>query len=186
MTDLEQLPNDIPIPKDDGGCDHLVGLEMPNVTLPATNGVEVSRFESGLTVLYAYPMTGQPGQALPEGWDSIPGARGCTPQACTMRDHYAELQAFGAQVYGLSTQETTYQAEMVERLHLPFPVLSDAKLELTRALNLPTIEVEGMILIKRLTLIIENNRIQYVFYPVFPPDQHADQILNWLKTQSQK
>jgi peroxiredoxin len=134
----------------------------------------------GRTVVYCYPRTGKPGQDLPRGWDEIPGARGCTPQSCSFRDHHAELRALGARVFGLSTQSTGYQREAAERLHLPFELLSDEGLAFAKGLDLPTFEVEGMTLIKRLTLIIDNGRIENVFYPVFPPGENAEEVVAWL------
>ena len=171
-----------PAPEDDGAAAHLPGLRVPDIDLKATNGGTVSlAWLKGRTVLYVYPMTGQPGVALPEGWDAIPGARGCTPQSCAFRDHYAELKAAGAaHVFGLSTQDSGYQREMAERLHLPFSVLSDADLELTRELRLPTMQVAGKTLIKRMALIIDDGVITRVFYPVFPPDRNAGDVLAWL------
>ena len=132
-------------------------------------------------MIYCYPRTGRPGEPLPDGWDAIPGARGCTPQSCAFRDHHRELADLGAEVYGLSTQTTDYQREMAERLHLPFEVLSDARFALTDALGLPTFEVDGMRLIKRLTLMIRDGRIEHVFYPVFPPNESAAQVIGWLE-----
>jgi peroxiredoxin len=172
----------IPAPQDDGAARHLRGMTMPGVALPATGGrsVDLSKLP-GRTVVYAYPRTGKPGVPNPTGWDMIPGARGCSPQSCAFRDHFAELQRLGvAQLFGLSTQDTAYQAEAAARLHLPFPLLSDAGLALTRALRLPTFEVDGMTLLKRLTLVIDGGRIAHVFYPVFPPDQNAAAVVEWL------
>ena len=158
---------------------------MPVVILPSTAGrmVNVGALTAARTVIYCYPMTGVPGKPLPEGWDLIPGARGCTPQACDFRDHYRELKELGADVFGLSTQTTEYQREMAERLHLPFEVLSDSEFQLCEALILPTFEVEGTRLVKRLTLIIRGNVIGTVFYPVFPPNENAEQVVNWLKRE---
>jgi peroxiredoxin len=183
MTKLTELPPDLPRPVDDGACDHLPGLAMPAVRLPSTGGhlVDLGALSAPRTVIYCYPRTGRPGEPLPDGWDAIPGARGCTPQACAFRDHHRELADLGAEVYGLSTQTTDYQREMAERLHLPFEVMSDARLAFANALRLPTFEVEGMRLIKRLTLIVRDHRIEHVFYPVFPPDQSADQVIDWLE-----
>ena len=174
----------IPAPADDGGAAHLKGMTLPPVSLLATDDTSVAL--SGLrgrTVVFAYPRTGEPGKiGLVDDWDMIPGARGCTPQTCAFRDLFAELKAAGAaQVYGLSTQSNAYQTEMASRLHLPFPVLSDEKLALTRALNLPTMEVAGLTLIKRLALIVDGGRITHVLYPVFPPDRNAADVLAWLK-----
>ena len=179
---LYQLPRGLPVPQDDGACDHLEGMTLPPIGLPSTRGrvVDLSRL-AGTTVVYVYPRTGRPDQEVPTGWNDIPGARGCTPQSCAFRDHYAELQRAGAaHVFGLSTQDTTYQREAAERLHLPFELLSDAGLELAGALNLPTFKVDGMKLIKRLTLIVSDGAIVKVFYPVFPPDKNAGEVLDWL------
>ena len=183
MTDFTVLPSDLPHPVDDGACDHLPGLAMPSVRLPSTDGrlVDLGALPTARTVIYCYPRTGRPGEPLPDGWDAIPGARGCTPQSCGFRDHHRELADLGAEVYGLSTQTTDYQREMAERLHLPFGVLSDARFALTDALRLPTFEADGMRLIKRLTLIVRAQRIEHVFYPVFPPDESAAQVIDWLE-----
>lgn len=183
--DIDALPADLPVPEDDGACDHLPGLALPKVELRSTAGniVEVVAL-AGTVVIYCYPRTGRPDQALPQGWDQIPGARGCTPQSCAFRDHYRELQAFGAEVYGLSTQTTAYQQEAAERLHLPFALLSDVDLEFARALCLPTFAVDGMTLVRRLTIIAVDGRIAKVFYPVFPSDTNAQQVVEWLREQS--
>jgi peroxiredoxin len=181
-----ELPKDLPVPQDDGACAHLTGTRMPSVSLPATNGqhVDLSALP-GRTIVYCYPRTGRPDRDPPAGWDAIPGARGCTPQSCSFRDHHAELLALGAgAVYGLSTQDTAYQREAVERLHLPFELLSDEKLAFARALSLPTFEIEGMELIKRLTLIVHEGTIEHVFYPVFPPDANAPDVVHWLVERS--
>jgi peroxiredoxin len=182
---LYELPYDLPAPVDDGACDHLVGTRLPSVPLLSTAGrlVDVSRL-AGRTVVYVYPRTGRPDVDPPQGWNEIPGARGCTPQSCAFRDHYQALRRHGAQVFGLSTQDTEYQREAVERLHLPFELLSDAALAFTKALRLPTFVVEGMTLIKRLTLIAREAQIEKVFYPVFPPDQNAADVLAWLEPHS--
>src|ERR1700749_943036 len=173
----------IPAPEDDGAAAHLVGMTVPPVSLRATNDTTVTLSSlQGRTVVFGYPRTGEPGKiALVDDWDMIPGARGCTPQTCAFRDLFAELKAAGAaHVFGLSTQSNEYQTEMAARLHLPFPVLSDEKLEMTRALKLPTMAVAGLKLIKRMALIIDDARITHVFYPVFPPDQNASDVLAWL------
>jgi peroxiredoxin len=177
-----QLPEGIPAPTDDGAADHLPRLRLPSAPLISTSGdmVDLSAL-SGKTVVYCYPMTGRPDQDLPQGWDEIPGARGCTPQSCSFRDHHAELRDLGAQVFGLSTQDTEYQREAAERLHLPFELLSDEELAFAEALGLPTFEADGMTLLKRLTLIIEDGRIEKVFYPVFPPGKNAEEVLAWLR-----
>jgi peroxiredoxin len=158
-------------------------MAMPHIQLASTAGskVDVGALGHGRTILYCYPRTGRPGEALPNGWDEIPGARGCTPEACAFRDHTAELAELGASVFGVSTQSTAYQREMVERLHLPFAILSDAELALTAALRLPTFEVDGLRLIKRLTLVVHAAAIEHVFYPVFPPDAHASEVAAWLR-----
>jgi peroxiredoxin len=177
------LPTDLPIPRDDGAASHLAGKKLPALALAATDGsqVDLSRL-SGRTVVYVYPRTGVPGQALPPGWDEIPGARGCTPQSCSFRDHFAELRELGVtHLSGLSTQDTGYQREAVERLKLPFPILSDAKLALTRALDLPTFTVAGMTLLKRMAWVIDDSVITKVFYPVFPPDKSAEEVIAWLR-----
>jgi peroxiredoxin len=174
----------IPAPTDDGAAAHLKGMTIPPVSLVATDDTSVVLSAlPGRTVVFGYPRTGEPGKiALVDDWDMIPGARGCTPQTCSFRDLFKELKDAGAkQVFGLSTQDNVYQTEMASRLHLPFPVLSDEKLALTRALNLPTMQVAGLTLIKRLALIIDNARITHVFYPVFPPDRNAGDVLAWLK-----
>jgi len=179
----------IPAPSDDGGTAHLKGMAIPSIGLPATDGTLVTLADlGGRTVVFAYPRTGEPGKiALVDDWDMIPGARGCTPQTCAFRDLFAELKAAGAaHVFGLSTQTRAYQTEMASRLHLPFAVLSDDKLQLTRALELPTMEVAGLTMIKRLALIIDKARITHVFYPVFPPDRNAADVLAWLKENPAK
>ena len=161
----------IPAPQDDGAARHLAGMRLPSVPLRATDGTTVDlAAQPGLVVVYAYPRTGRPGVANPAGWDAIPGARGCSPQSCAFRDHFEELRALGvARVFGLSTQDTEYQREAAERLELPFPLLSDAQLAFAHALRLPTFEVEGMTLLKRITLIIRDGVIEDVLYPVFRP-----------------
>ncbi|MEP0944581.1 MAG: peroxiredoxin [Rhizobiaceae bacterium] len=173
----------IPAPKNDQAADHLHGTQLPNITLASTSGASIDLGTlSGTMVLFIYPMTGRPDVALPDDWDMIPGARGCTPQACSFRDLYCELKAAGADhVFGLSAQMTDYQQEAAERLHLPFPLLSDAAATLRGSLNLPSMEVEGMVLLKRMTLICRAGEIIKVFYPVFPPDRSAEDVLNWLQ-----
>jgi peroxiredoxin len=188
MTNQKDLLNVdwsvIPAPVDDGAAAHLRGAKLPSVTLPATDGSEVDLAAlKGRVVVFAYPRTGVPGQpSLVDDWDMIPGARGCTPQTCSFRDLFADLRSAGANhVFGLSTQDGAYQREMSERLHLPFAVLSDEKLALTRALKLPTMQVAGETLIRRLALIIDDARITHVLYPVFPPDTNGPNVLAWLK-----
>ena len=175
----------LPRPEDDGAARHLPGSRVPALDLPATSGADVALAElPGRTIVYVYPLTGRPGIALPEDWDAIPGARGCTPQSCAFRDHHAELLAAGAdRIFGLSAQDTDYQREAALRLHLPFPLLSDAALRLTTALRLPVMLVGGATLLKRMALIIEDGVIAHVFYPVFPPDRNAADVLEWLRAR---
>jgi peroxiredoxin len=181
VIDPTSLPTDLPVPDDDGASDHLPGTALPPIALPATDGTTVRLDElPGLSVVFAYPRTGRPGEEPPggeAGWNAIPGARGCTPEACSFRDERARFAERGARIFGLSTQDTDYQREAVERLHLPYPILSDAELRLTRALRLPTFEVGGLTLIRRLTLIVRDGAIADVVYPVFPPDQGAELAL---------
>lgn len=181
--DLQRVPDGLPVPLDDGACDHLLGLAVPPVGVRATSGQDIRLDQvsrDGRVVVYCYPMTGRPGVPLPDGWDALPGARGCTPQSCGFRDHHADLTRFGVRVFGLSTQTTDYQREAVERLHLPFDLLCDDGLVFTNALRLPTFVVEGHVLVKRLTLILANGVIEKFFYPVFPPDRNAPEVLDWL------
>lgn len=184
MTDYTALPDDLPVPQDDGAADHLPGMSMPELSLRSSDGqlVDIGALKAGRTVIYLYPRTGQPGVALPAGWDAIPGARGCTPQACGFRDHFSDLQAAGVrQVWGLSSQDPDYQAEVAQRLRLPFGMLSDPRLSLADALDLPTFSAPGHDrLYSRLTLVIREGSIEHVFYPVFPPSTHAQQVLDWL------
>ncbi len=187
VSDYLSLPDELPVPDDDGGADHLAGTAMPQIVLPSTAGADVALDElgAGRTVLYVYPRSGEPGVAVPAGWDAIPGARGCTPEACGFRDHFAELRAAGAtSVYGLSSQSTDYQAEFAQRLGLPFEILSDERRQLVRALNLPTFTAAGELLYKRLTMIVTAGRIEHAFYPIFPPDQHAAEVLDWLSAHA--
>jgi peroxiredoxin len=177
------LPADIPVPQDDGAARHLTGVKLPSLPLAATDGskVDLSKLP-GRSVVYVYPRTGVPGQAPPDGWDQIPGARGCTPQSCSFRDHFAELKRLGvARVYGLSTQDTAYQHEAAERLHLPFAILSDQRVDLARAIKLPTFTTSGMTLLKRMALVIDDGVITKVFYPVYPPDKNAEEVIEWLQ-----
>jgi peroxiredoxin len=183
QTNLNELPANLPRPTDDGGARHLEGMAMPDLELPSTANrrVNLSKIGAPRLVVYAYPMTGRPDRQLPKGWDDIPGARGCTPETCGFRDHHKDLAKLHTEVFGVSTQDTPYQQEMVKRLEVPFEVLSDDHLRLTRALNLPTFTVDGMTLMKRLTLVVTHGRIEHVFYPVFPPDKHAEEVIAWLK-----
>jgi peroxiredoxin len=178
-----ELPADLPVPDDDGAADHLTGTRIPRLELPATdgNGVDLAEAAQRLLVVFVYPRTGRPGEALPPGWDDIPGARGCTPQACAYRDRHAELAALGAHVLGLSSQTTAYQAEVVERLGLPYPLASDPVFAVAEALGLPTFEVEGIgRLYKRLTLVARAGVVEHVIYPVFPPGSDAEEVARWL------
>jgi peroxiredoxin len=180
--DIHTLPQDLPVPENDGAADHLMGMRMPAIALASTAGGEVRLDElSGRTVVFCYPRTGRPDQELPPGWNAIPGARGCTPETCGFRDRHEQFADLGARVLALSTQDTDYQREMAARLRLPFAVLSDSALRLVRVLRLPTFEVDGMTLMKRLTLVISDGQIEHVFYPVFPPDTHAGEVLDWLR-----
>ncbi len=181
MTDYQSLPTGLPAPTDDGACGHLPGLTLPAVPLLSTRGGTVDLTAlPGRVVAYFYPMTGVPGVPLPDGWDAIPGARGCTPQSCGFRDHAADLSRLGATVVGVSTQPAAEQSEAAARLHLPFPLLSDESLMLTRALRLPTFRAGGRELVRRLTLVVRTGRVEHVFYPVFPPDAHAAAVVQWL------
>ena len=188
MKSIVEAPDwsTIPAPHDDGAAHHLVGARVASVPLPATNGETVDlSVIPGRIVVYAYPRTGRPGVENPDGWDMIPGARGCTPQSCSFRDHFAELKALGVnRLFGLSTQDPAYQREAAERLHLPFPLLSDEHLKLTRAMNLPTFDTSGMTLMKRFTLVINDGTVEHVFYPVFPPDRSASDVIEWLSQRA--
>ena len=180
--DYRELPVDLPVPQDDGAADHLAGMSMPGLALASTLGgtVDLAAMARQRLVAYVYPRTGVPGKPSPAGWDDIPGARGCTPQSCAFRDTLGEFAAFDASVVGISAQEPDEQREFAEREHIPFALLSDSELTLAAALRLPTFEVDGTTLYKRLTLIAEAGRIVKVFYPVFPPDRNAAAVLTWL------
>jgi peroxiredoxin len=183
--DPSVLPPDIPAPQDDGRARHLPGAKLPDVALPSTAGgrINLSKLR-GRTVLYIYPRTGVPGIDPPPGWNQIPGARGCTPQSCGFRDHFAELKALGvAHVFGLSTQAPGYQKEAADRLHLPFPLLSDAALDFATGLHLPLFMTAGMTLLARMALVIDDGTIAKVFYPVFPPDKNAEEVIAWLRSR---
>ena len=177
------LPPNIPAPKDDGAAKHLASMKLPDLALPAITGAAVNLAKlKGRTVVYIYPRTGVPGVDAPPGWDDIPGARGCTPQSCGFRDHFGELKRLGvAQLYGLSTQDTAYQQEAATRLHLPFAILSDEAFALTKALKLPTFTTTGMTLLKRMALVIDDGVISKAFYPVFPPNKNAEEVIAWLQ-----
>jgi peroxiredoxin len=184
MTLLNELPQNLPIPIDDGACDHLLGIHLPELALSTTHNDQISFLSlSGYVVIYIYPMTGRADMALPNGWDQIPGARGCTRQSCSFRDHFQEIKKLNASVYGLSSQSTDYQLEAANRLHLPFPLVSDVNLEFITKLSLPTIKVDDMVLSKRITIIAYNGLITKVFYPVFPPNENAKQVIGYLNEQ---
>jgi peroxiredoxin len=184
MTDFLTLPDNLPVPEDDGSADHLPGMSMPALSLRTSDGhtIDLASPTPGRTIIYLYPLTGRPGVDLPEGWDAIPGARGCSTEACDFRDHFADLRAAGAShVWGMSSQDPEYQSEVVERLHLPFAMISDPQFALADALNLPTFSAPGHDrLYSRLTLVVREGRIEHAFYPVFPPNTHAQQVLGWL------
>ncbi|MCD1286120.1 MerR family transcriptional regulator [Brevibacterium sp. GP-SGM9] len=185
MTDYTTLPDGLPVPEDDGAADHLPGTAIPDLTLPSSDGgsIKLGNLGPGRVVIYLYPLTGRPGVDLPDGWDSIPGARGCSTEACNFRDHFDDLKSAGAElVYGLSSQDPVYQAEVVDRLRLPFPMISDEAFALGKVLNLPTFSAPSReSLYARLTLIIRDGVIEHVFYPIFPPNEHAGQVLEWLR-----
>ena len=190
MTDYSSLPPDLPVPEDDGAADHLAGCALPALALRATTGGTVdlaaAAATAGTLVLYVYPRTGVPSEPPPDGWDAIPGARGCTPQSCAFRDHQAELRALGAEVIGLSAQPAAEQAQFAAREHIPFALLSDPDLGLAAALRLPTFEAGGMTLYKRITLVVRDGAIAKVFYPVFPPDRNAAEVLAWLRERDRR
>ena len=182
--EFESLPPDLPVPVGDGAADHLPGRALPAIELPSTSGerVALDRLGPGRTVIYAYPATGVPGRAMPAGWDDIPGARGCTPESCGFRDHAGELAAAGAgRVYGLSSQDGAEQSELADRLGLPFDLLCDGELRLADDPGLPTFEAGGATLFRRLTMVVADGAIEHVFYPVFPPDEHAEEVVAWLQ-----
>lgn len=185
MGNFTELPKELPIPVDDGACSHLLGESLPSIALPSTHGkrIDLSAI-SGRVVIYCYPMTGEPDIPLPDGWDRVPGARGCTPQSCAFRDHYQELSNLRAQVFGMSTQSAESQKEAAKRLHLPFELLSDRDLSFARTLKLPMFEIKGKQLIKRVTLIANAGKIVKVFYPVFPPDRNANEVIDWLQNNA--
>lgn len=184
MSNHTSLPTDLPAPVDNGECDHLVGMELPSVALPATSrgDIDPSKCASRYVVIYCYPKTGHPDGSLPApGWDAIPGARGCTPQTCGFRDLHDDIVGYDATVFGLSVNDPEYQKEAAERLEIPFAFLSDANFEFTTALHLPTFDVADMTLLKRVTIIAEHNVIQKIFYPVFPTNENAGNVLAWLE-----
>lgn len=177
----------LPVPEDDGAAAHLAGARWASMALPSTAGgaVDLSALRR-LTVVYVYPATGVPGVPMPEGWDAIPGARGCTPQSCAFRDHAADLRAAGADaIFGLSAQTPAEQAEAAARLHLPFPLLSDAGGALARAMGLPTFPAGGRTLLRRLTAVLHDGVVVHLRYPVFPPDADAGAVRDWLAGNAQ-
>jgi peroxiredoxin len=176
------LPPGLPAPEDDGAARHLPGMELPALTLASTAGeLDLRAAAAGTLILYIYPRTGRPGVAMPEGWDATPGARGCTPQSCAFRDHRAELAELGADVAGMSAQSLADQQEFAAREHIPYPIFADPGLRLAEAIGLPTFEIEGMRLYRRITLVARSGRIEHVFYPVFPPDRNAADVVAWLR-----
>ena len=180
----ETLPDNLPVPIDDGACDHLIGMQLPQLSLHSTAGtINLSQI-AGQVVIYCYPMTGKPGVPLPDGWDEIPGARGCTPQSCAYRDHYSQITQLGAQVFGLSTQSSSYQQELADRLCLPFLVLSDHEFLFCNAMRLPTFEAAGMVLLKRVTLIVNESVIEAVHYPIFPSNSDPQWVIDHLAGKS--
>ncbi len=182
--DLYSLPPGVPVPVDDGACDHLPGFRVPSLVLPATDGRKVDLAAlPGRTVVYIFPRTGRPDRDPLPGWNATPGARGCTPQSCAFRDYHADLRALGVEVFGLSVQSTAYQQEAVERLHLPFALLSDEAFAFIHGLGLPEIEVAGQRFAQRVTLVVQDGMVKYVFYPVFPPGENAAQVISWFQAQ---
>jgi peroxiredoxin len=185
MTIHHPLPDNLPVPEDDGACDHLPGMALPEIALPSTDGAPVTLADlAGRSVVFCYPRTGAPGEQVPDDWNAIPGARGCTPESCAFRDLYHDFRALGVGVFGLSAQPTAQQAEAKQRLHLPYPLLSDATLAFSEALRLPTFAWREGTWIRRLTLVIADGAIEHVFHPVFPPDTHADAVLEWLRARA--
>jgi peroxiredoxin len=180
-NDWTTLPDGLPVPEDDGAADHLRGAQMPDLSLPSTSGSEISLNQPGTLVLYIYPRTSKPDEPLLPGWDDIPGARGCTPESCSFRDANADIERLGAHTHGMSAQSLEDQHEFAARVHLPYAILSDPQLELADALNLPIFETSGLTLYKRLTLIARDGTIEKVFYPVFPPDGHVEDVVAWLE-----
>jgi peroxiredoxin len=180
-----ELPDDLPVPVNDGECDHLLGMDIPDLSLPSTDGcdINIGSITPSRYIIYCYPLTGNPASSLPCNWDKIPGARGCTPQAVTFKLNYQSIRDTGFNIYGLSTQSPDYQKEFADRMELPFSLLSDEKFEFCNALKLPMFEVDGVSakLVKRLTLIVSDKKIIKVFYPIFPPTENANNVLSWLQ-----
>ncbi len=185
MTNLYQLPDDLPVPADDGACDHLEGTPLPSLLLKTSSGnsVDLSE-EKGVVVIFFYPMIGSPDSPPMEDWNDIPGARGCTPQTCSYRDSYQQLTELGAKVFGTSSQAFEEQSEAAVRLELPFQLLNDSAFQLTESLKLPTFEYQGVKMIKRLTLVVVDGVIRKVFYPVFPPNENVNHVIAWLNEEN--
>ncbi|MBL1320850.1 MAG: peroxiredoxin [Methylophaga sp.] len=184
MKDLHQLPDNLPVPADDGACDHLEGMSLPSQLLQTSSNSSLDlSAEKGIVVIFFYPMIGRPDSPPMVGWNEIPGARGCTPQTCSFRDSYNQLTELGAKVFGASSQALEEQNEAVARLKLPFELLNDSTFKLTESLNLPTFEYQGVKRIKRLTLVMVNGVIRKVFYPVFPSDQNVNHVISWLNEE---
>jgi peroxiredoxin len=187
-TDFQQLPHDLPVPADDGAAGHLPGVALPSLVLPATTGDPVDLAavaKDGVLVVYVYPKTGVPGQPVPDGWDGIPGARGCTPQNCAFRDRAGELAGLGATVFGLSAQSLDEQRDFAGREHVPYPLLNDSEFRLAEKLRLPTFDANGVRYYRRLTFVAETGRITKVFYPVFPPQDNAAEVIAWLRSDGE-
>jgi peroxiredoxin len=180
------LPENLPVPQDDGRASHLKGVRLPAIELAATTGESIDLSKLPRAVVFCYPLTARPGEDLPKDWNDIPGARGCTPEVCRFTDLMNEFRQKGWPVFGLSTQSAAYQLEMAERLHVPYPILSDHALAFASALKLPLLKIDGMSLMARLTMIIVDHRIEHVFYPIFPPDTHADEVLAWIDNLSDR
>ncbi len=182
MRDLNEIPEGLPIPTDDGACDHLKDASLPELILRTTSDrlIDLSQLQIP-TLIFFYPRTGEPSKPAPADWDLIPGARGCTPQSCGFRDLYSEFKSLGFQVFGASSQSTDYQKEFVSRNHIPFEIISDEKFELTNKLNLPTFTYNGTKLIKRMAWVVNEGKINKVFYPVFPPNENASRVLEYLR-----
>jgi peroxiredoxin len=180
---LYHLPPGLPVPVDDGACDHVEGLRVPSLVLDSSQGqIDLGDLAATRAVLYIYPRTGRPDRPVPEEWDAVPGARGCTPQSCAFRDRAVDLGALGVWIAGLSSQPIEEQAEFAAREHIPFPVIADPALELARALRLPTFGFDGATLYRRVTLLLEAGAVTKVFYPVFPPDRNAEAVIEWLRS----
>ncbi|MFN7904221.1 MAG: redoxin family protein [Pseudobdellovibrionaceae bacterium] len=185
VRDLNSLPSDLPVPQDDGACDHLSQLAIPRIILPSTvdRKIDLQKQSQKPTILFFYPRTGEPSMPAPEDWDLIPGARGCTPQSCGFRDLNSEFKELGFEIFGVSSQNSEYQKEFVKRNHIPFEILSDEEFKLTDAINLPTFQYNEMRLIKRMALVLKDGKIVKVFYPVFPPNKNAETVLSWIQKQ---